>query len=64
MLNPASPSSVSCLDPTPENLCYPSKRGDYIYFETPPYQPGESPKVCFGCALCRPVALRAAWLID
>ena len=45
MLNPASPTSASCLDPTPENLYYPPKRGDYIYFETPPYQPGESPKV-------------------
>jgi hypothetical protein len=45
MLNPASQTSASCLDPTPENLYYPPKRGDYIYFETPPYQPGESPKV-------------------
>ena len=45
MLNPASPTSASCLDPTPENLCYPPKRGDYIYFETPPYEPGESPTV-------------------
>jgi hypothetical protein len=44
MLNPASPTSASCLDPTPENLCYPPKRGDYIYFETPPYQSSESPK--------------------
>ncbi|MCU1249921.1 MAG: lipase [Edaphobacter sp.] len=45
MLNPASPTSASCLDPTPENLFYPPKRGDYIYLETPPYQTGESPKV-------------------
>jgi hypothetical protein len=44
MLNPASPTSASCLDPTPENLYYPPKRGDYTYFETPPYQLGESPK--------------------
>jgi Lipase (class 3) len=41
MLNPASPTSASCLDPTPENLCFPPKRGDYIYFETPPFRPGE-----------------------
>ena len=45
MLNPASPTSASCLDPTPENLYYPPKTGDYNYFETPPYQPGESPKL-------------------
>lgn len=45
MLNPASPTSASCLDSTPENLCYPPKKGDYIYFETPPYQAGEPPKV-------------------
>jgi hypothetical protein len=45
MLNPASPTSASCLDPTPENLFYPPQRGDYIYLETPPYQTGESPKV-------------------
>jgi len=45
MLNPASPASASCLDPTPENLCFPRKRGDYTYFETPPYKLGESPKV-------------------
>lgn len=41
MLNPASPTSVSCLDPTPENLCFPPRRGDYIYFETPPFGPDE-----------------------
>ena len=41
MLNLASPTSASCLDPTPENLCFPPMRGDYIYFETPPFQPGE-----------------------
>ena len=41
MLNPASPTSASCLDPTPKNLCFPPKEGDYIYFETPPFQPGE-----------------------
>jgi Lipase (class 3) len=41
MLNPASPTSGFCLDPTPENLCFPPKRGDYIYFETPPFRPGE-----------------------
>jgi hypothetical protein len=45
MLNPASPTSAACLDPTPENLCFPPKRGDYTYFETPPYQLGESPEV-------------------
>jgi hypothetical protein len=45
MLNPASPTSDSCLDPTAENLYYPPKRSDYIYFETPPYQSSESPKV-------------------
>ena len=45
MLNPASPTSTSCLDPSPENLYYPPKRGDYIYFEMPAYQPGESPEV-------------------
>ena len=38
---PALPASI----PTPENLYYPPKRGDYTYFETPPYQLGESPKV-------------------
>jgi triacylglycerol lipase len=41
MLNLASPTSASCLDPTPENLCFPPKRGDYIYFETSPFRPGE-----------------------
>ena len=41
MLNPASPTSASCLDPTPENLCFPPMKGDYIYFETPPFRPGE-----------------------
>jgi hypothetical protein len=41
MLNPASPTSASCLDPTPENLCFPPRRGDYLYFETPPFRPGE-----------------------
>src|SRR6516165_4402450 len=41
MLNHASPTSASCLDPTPENLYFPPKKGDYIYFETPPFQPGE-----------------------
>jgi hypothetical protein len=41
MLNTTSPTSASCLDPTPENLYYPPKRGDYVYFETPPFRPGE-----------------------
>src|SRR5215472_11833733 len=41
MLNPKSPTSASCLDPTPENLFFPPKKGDYIYLETPPFQPGE-----------------------
>jgi Lipase (class 3) len=41
MLNPASPTSASCLDPAPENLFFPPKRGDYFYFETPPFWPGE-----------------------
>jgi hypothetical protein len=41
MLNPASPTSASCLDPVPENLCFPPKSGDYFYFETPPFRPGE-----------------------
>jgi hypothetical protein len=45
MLNPASPTSASCLDPTPENLFYPPNRGEYIYFETPAFQPGERPTV-------------------
>lgn len=45
MLNPASPTSASCLHPTPENLYYPPNRGDYIYFEMPPFQLGEPPKV-------------------
>lgn len=45
MLNPASPTSASCLAPTPANLYYPPKKGDYIYFEAPRYQLGESPKV-------------------
>jgi hypothetical protein len=45
MLNPASPTSASCLDPTPENLCFPPNRSDYIYFETPIYQPGETATV-------------------
>jgi Lipase (class 3) len=45
MLNPASPTSASCLDPTPENLCFPPTRGDYVYFETPPFLPGEPPTV-------------------
>lgn len=41
MLNLASPTSASCLDPTPKNLCFPPMREDYIYFETPPFRPGE-----------------------
>jgi hypothetical protein len=41
MLNPASPTSASCLDPIPESLCFPPKRDDYIYFETRPFQPDE-----------------------
>ena len=41
MLNPANPTSASYLDPTPENLCFPPKRGDYFYFETPSFRPGE-----------------------
>src|SRR5215472_9200036 len=41
MLNPKSPTSASCLDPTPENLFFPPKKGDYIYLETPPFRPGE-----------------------
>ena len=45
MLDPASPTSASCLNPTPRNLCFPPSRHDYIYFETPPYQLGESPRV-------------------
>jgi len=45
VLNPNSPTSALCLNSTPENLFYPPKRGDYIYFETPPYQPGESIQV-------------------
>jgi hypothetical protein len=45
MLNPASPTSASCLDPTPDNLCFPPKRGDYLYFQAPAYRPGESPNV-------------------
>lgn len=45
MLNPKSPTSASCLDPTPGNLCFPPRRDDYIYFETPPYQQGEAPMV-------------------
>jgi hypothetical protein len=45
MLNPASPTSASCLDPTPQNLCFPPRQGDYIYFQTPAYQPGEPPEV-------------------
>src|SRR5215469_5058710 len=45
MLNPGSPTSASCLGPTPENLCFPPRKGDYIYFETPPFQPDEPPVV-------------------
>ena len=45
MLNPASPTSASCLAPTPENLYYPPRKGDYIYFETPPFAPGEASTV-------------------
>jgi len=41
MLNPTSPTSASCLLVNPENLCFTPKKGDYIYFETPPFQPGE-----------------------
>ncbi|MFZ1084438.1 MAG: lipase family protein [Terracidiphilus sp.] len=41
MLNPKSPASSFCLDPTPENLCFPPKRDDYIYFEMPPFWLGE-----------------------
>src|SRR5277367_3368218 len=41
MLDTASITSASCLDPTPENLRFPPKRGDYIYFETPPFRLGE-----------------------
>ena len=45
MLNPQSPTSASCLDPTPQNLCFPPRKGDYLYFETPAFQPGEPPVV-------------------
>jgi hypothetical protein len=45
MLNPASPTSASCLDPTPENLCYPPARGEYLYFQTPAFRADEQPTV-------------------
>jgi hypothetical protein len=41
MLNPESPTAAACLDPTPVNLYFPPRRGDYVYFETPPFRPGE-----------------------
>jgi Lipase (class 3) len=45
MLNPASPTSASCLDPTPGNLCFPPRKDDYIYFQTPLFRPDESATV-------------------
>lgn len=41
MLNPASLTSASCLNPTPANLFFPPKEDDYIYFETPAFEPRE-----------------------
>lgn len=41
MLNLRSATSMACLDPTPQNLCFPPRREDYIYFQTPPFRPGE-----------------------
>src|SRR5277367_6893227 len=34
--------NLACLEPTPDNLVYPPKRGDYTYFEIPGPAPGES----------------------
>jgi len=45
MLNRESPTSAACLDPAPVNLYYPPRRGDYTYFQTPPFRPGEPPIV-------------------
>jgi hypothetical protein len=44
--------NAACLEPTPENLFFPPKRGDYEYFETPRPVPGGS------------FLLDAAWAAD
>lgn len=31
--------NIACLDPKPDNLYYPPVRGDYVYFESPAFQP-------------------------
>ncbi len=41
-----------CLAPTPDNLFYPPKKGDYVYFESPRYTAGAS------------VLVDAAWAAD
>lgn len=42
----------ACLEPLPDNLFYPPKRGDYVYFEAPPRVPGG------------PFLIEAAWAAD
>jgi hypothetical protein len=42
----------ACLEPTPENLFFPPKKGHYIYFESPVPEPGS------------PVEVQAAWAAD
>jgi hypothetical protein len=34
--------NLACLEPAPDNLLYPPKRGDYQYFESPRLAPGAS----------------------
>ncbi len=34
--------NLACLQPTPDNLVFPPKRGDYKYFEAPRPAPGGS----------------------
>jgi hypothetical protein len=44
--------NAACLDPVPENLFYPPKRGDYVYFEAPRRTPAG------------PYLVDAAWAAD
>jgi len=44
--------NLACLEPTPANLFFPPKRGDYTYFESQVPQPGS------------PVEVQAAWAAD
>jgi len=44
--------NAACLEPTPDNLFFPPKKGDYVYFESPVPEPRSS------------VEVQAAWAAD